>query len=171
MQINVNIKYKDLVLISILLFPRLRSNWILLGIFTICIFLFIYFQKVHYTSTDYIITLLASVIGSIVGILSTLFFNIIIMLLSINKRSGILGEHNYTITKEGLHEITTVNESTQKWSGVKSIKMINNYIYFHIYANLFHIIPGRFFTDKNHFKQFYNEALQLKNSAKKQENQ
>lgn len=87
------------------------------------------------------------------------------VLLTVGKKSGILGVHHYSLSEQGLEERTDANETLQKWEGIQSITKLPNYILFRVNGYLFHTVPRRAFETNEEFISFYERAVALQRAA------
>lgn len=165
MKATTEITRKDLAFLSIYLFPRVKANWIFLGVLIAAIAIFLALSKRPSDISGFISVAISSVLGGIGGTIIGFAINIVTMLLSVGSKSGILGLHQYELCQEGVRESTEANESLQRWSSISSIKVCGNYMLLRICSNQFHIIPKRSFESEALFMSFYKEAMRLKNAA------
>jgi|ERR1700726_881176 len=165
MEVQADIERKDLVALSLYLFPRHRSNWILLGVLIIGIFVFIMVLRKPTSTYNIGAAAFASVVGGLGGLLAGYAFSLLRMLLTLGRRSGVLGKHDYSLTEEGLREVTEVNDSLQKWNGIQDIIALPRYIFFRINGYLFHVIPRRAFASEEQFYAFTEKARALREAA------
>jgi hypothetical protein len=61
------------------------------------------------------------------------------------ERHGVLGEHTITLTPEGLHEQTAVNESKTAWRGIHRIDATKDHLFIFLQPAMAHVIPRRAF--------------------------
>ncbi|MBC8650697.1 YcxB family protein [Pseudomonas sp. MT4] len=73
-------------------------------------------------------------------------------------KNGILGEHTYTLTPEGLHERTITNEGLTRWGGVASVRYMGSCLLVQIGSCLYHIMPRRSFESSQAFDEFAAQA-------------
>jgi hypothetical protein len=158
MDIHVNIERKDLVALNFYLLPRLRSNWITLAVLIVGIFTYIMVARHPATPFNIGVAAFASIAGGIAGLLGGFAFNVIRALLTVGSKSGVLGEHRYSISHVGLREVTDANDSLQKWSGVQDIIKLPRYILFRVNGYLFHVVPRRAFANEKQFLAFHAKA-------------
>ena len=90
--------------------------------------------------------------------LSGIIISMVFILTTSSKSNGILGEHEYEITSEGLLEKTKANEGLSKWSGIQEVRKAGSFILFRISGYLFHIIPKRSFESDEEFYEFLGMA-------------
>jgi hypothetical protein len=165
MNISVEIRRSDLAVLTLYLLPRARSNWVFLGIVAVGTFTYILLTKKPCTLFSVSVAVGASIVGGIAALLIGVAISLTTMLLTVGNKSGVLGVHHYTLTPEGLHERTDVNESIQKWPGILSIRNVGSCLLFQINDYLFHIVPRRAFPSTEQFNAFYEHAKALKHAA------
>lgn len=115
MKIKSEITRKDLAVFSIYLFLRLKSTWLLLAIFVVLIAIILTIIKQPNDFVDCFALAVCSICGGFAGLIVGFIINLVAMLLTIGRKSGVLGLHQYELTEEGLRESTKVNESLQYW--------------------------------------------------------
>jgi hypothetical protein len=107
--------------------------------------------------------ILVSAIAGFVIAFGCFLFGVVVMVLGMalfaRADRGLLGEHTFRITDQGLVESTKVNESLIKWGGVRSLKRTRRYIHIRVTTAMFHTIPRRHFPDAAADDEFWN-ALQ-----------
>jgi hypothetical protein len=165
MNITTEITRKDIVAVNMYVFPRLKANWVFLGVMVIAIAIYLAIIKKPYDFGGYLALAVSSVMSGFIAMIVSLVINIITMLLTVGSKSGVLGEHQYQLTAEGIRESTEVNESLQHWSAIVSINIYGSYMLIRISSHLFHIIPKRAFQSEEMFMAFYEEAVRLKSAA------
>ena len=165
MNITVDICRSDLAKLTLWLLPRARSNWVFVGLIAAGTFTYIVVTRQPCTVASVTIAALSSLIGGIAALLIGVAISLTFMLFTVGKKSGVLGEHHYTLTPEGLHERTDVNENLQKWAGILSIRKLPSCLLFQINNYLFHIVPRRSFSSAESFNEFYEQARAFKQAA------
>lgn len=165
MKITAEITRKDLALLNIYLLPRLKANWIFLGVMILIIAIFLAITKSPSDISGYCALAIGSVFGGLGGVIIGFIINIIMMLLTVGKKSGVLGIHHYELLPEGIKESTTANESLQRWGAIVTVRIHGNYLLFRVNNYLFHVIPKRAFESEENFMSFYSEAVRLKGTA------
>jgi len=119
------------------------------------IFGFICWQKgIPQTPNNWKAIIFGSIGGGIAGMLFGTVFTMISILFMSTKSNGILGQHEYELTTEGLYEKTSANEGLSKWEGVTKIRTVGSYALFQISGYLFHIVPKRSFETEESFNSF-----------------
>ncbi|MFA9273836.1 MAG: YcxB family protein [Candidatus Aquirickettsiella gammari] len=162
MKIDIELTRKDLLALNIHLYPRMKANWISLGLIIISIAIFLAISKKPNDFSGYFSLAVSSVLGGLGGVIIVLIINLISMQLTIGKKSGVLGTHQFELLKEGIRESTSVNESLQRWESIIEIKIYGSFLLVRINNYLVHVIPKRAFKNQEAFEDFYNEALRLK---------
>ncbi|MFK7887473.1 MAG: YcxB family protein [Gammaproteobacteria bacterium] len=165
MNIEVNIRRKDLIAFNLYVIPRLRSSWISLAVLTFGIFAYICIRSMPSSFYNFGVAAFASLVGGLAGFVVSSAISILCVLFMSGKTSGVLGAHTYTLTEVGLKEVTAYNESLQKWSGIREILKTPNYLLLRINAYLFHVSPRRAFEDDGEFAAFYETAKALRDAA------
>jgi hypothetical protein len=161
MNVTVNITRGDLLLVSLYMLPRARSNFVFMAVLGVGIFAFLLFREHHISGRVVWVAAVASVGGAIGGLLGGFTVSTLIMLLTVGNKSGVLGTHEYTLSAAGLHESTTANESINKWSGIYSIAKLRRYMLVRINNYLVHIVPRRSFATAAEFEEFQSRAIEL----------
>lgn len=160
MQIKTFLTRKDLVLLNLYVFLRLRSTWVLFFALWVGFVVFRIFSNGMPSSNDELLLLVVSHgVGAVVGIFGLLLWCIFWILVTANKKSGVLGEHEYRIEEHGLFEQTDANETLTKWRSVVSIWKTRIFILVRVNSYLFHIIPKNAFATSKGFEAFYDELV------------
>jgi hypothetical protein len=162
MKITTTLNRKDLVFFNFLLTPRLRSTYVTIAVVALGLTCYsVWTEGLPVTIGDWATTLIPSLAGGVGAILGGLICSLIFILLSASKLNGTLGEHQYEITREGLVEKTSANETLNRWSGIQEIGVIGPYLLFKISGYLYHMIPRRSFENRETFLAFEKEARSL----------
>jgi len=160
MEVTTNINRLDLIKFNIAVLPRMRSTYITMLSIAALIFAFILWKHgIPNSLNNWFALILACIGGGVIGILAGVIISFIFILATSNENNGILGEHNYKITTEGLHEKTKANEGLSKWDGIQEVKVIGSYLLLRISGYLFHVIPKRSFLSDESFKMFAEASL------------
>lgn len=161
MRVTTNISKMDLIRFNLAIFPRLRSTYVTIIVIALLAFGFICWKSgIPQTTNNWVAALLGSLGGGIFGMLFGIVFSIISIVLMSSSKNGILGEHEYTLSPEGLHEKTSANEGLSKWSGITKVKTAGPYLLFQISGYLFHIVPARSFESKESFKKYVSSSME-----------
>ncbi len=158
MQISADIRRSDLAKFNLYCLPRLRSNWIFVGIVAAGMFAY----TVATTSPLNTFALLGVAAVSIVGGVSVLLAGFVCSFLWVlstsTEKSGTLGTHTYSLNEQGLHETTKFNDALHKWTGIRSVEKSDSYIFIRINSYLFHLIPRRAFSSNKEYEEFWSKA-------------
>jgi len=165
MKINTELTHKDFLLLNIILFPRVKSNWISLIILIFFIAIFLAITKKPNDFVGYFAVTVGAIFGGVIGVATGFLINLSVMLFNVGKKSGVLGSHQFELLPEGLRESTSVNESLQRWESIVEIKVYGKFLLLRINSYLFHVIPQRAFKNQTEFERFYQEAINLKSAA------
>ena len=131
MKVTTNINRADLIRLNLYLIPRLKSTYISILIYTVLVFAFlVWMHGFPSDAKDWCSILFGSIGGGIGAIFVGTVFSLFSILLMSSKKNGILGEHEYELSTEGLFEKTDANEGLSKWSGIAEVKEIGNYLFF-----------------------------------------
>lgn len=159
MKATTNITKLDLIKFNLSVVPRMRSTYIaILIIATVTFLLTILVSGSPQTAIKLAIYLTTSATSGILGVLFGFAINATSLLLMSSTKNGVLGEHCYTLSPEGLHEKTASNEGPNSWHGIVSVKVIGPCLLIQIASCLFHVIPKRNFDSPEHFESFANLA-------------
>ena len=161
MQAAVHITRRDMILVSLHMLPRLRSNHILMAMLGIGLFVFLLIRAPHLSMLTVGVSAAASAIGALGGLLAGFVCSVLLMLLTVGTKSGVLGAHVYALSPEGLHERTDANEGLNKWHGIASIIRLPGYMLVRINNDMVHILPRRCFESTAAFEAFHREATAL----------
>jgi YcxB-like protein len=80
------------------------------------------------------------------------------ILVNSTSKSGVVGNHTFTIEAAGLREQTEANDTLNYWSAIKKVEKARAAIYVQINPWLFYVLPRRSFGSDQRFNAFF-EAL------------
>lgn len=106
------------------------------------------------SQTDLLVLTISAAGGALLSVSISLAFTLLRVRRAIKLGDGILGDHDYEITEQGLLERTSVNETLANWSGIKGVKKAKHFVFIELVSGSFHIIPRNSFTsidDENCF--------------------
>lgn len=75
------------------------------------------------------------------------------------------GELTITISPDGVHTQTAVNEGLYHWGGIQEITEDKQHIYLLIDTNMGHIIPKRAFKNESEAQVFLGKAMEYKHAS------
>lgn len=93
-----------------------------------------------------------SILGAFVLVLTVLS-----SLCSPKLRRGVLGEHVFTLTEEGLVEETAFNRSVHTWQSLDRVVQLFGYVLVRIAGNQWHVFPKRAFANGAEQQAFKTE--------------
>ena len=166
MKVSANINHTDLIHSNYSLWLKFKSTYITILLLSVGVFLYILWKiDSPYEIEDFITVIISALLSGVGGFLTYTLICIINILFTSKTNNGILGQHQYEITPEGLYIRTIANEGIQKWEGITYVRKTNSYIYIQITCNLFYIIPKRSFDTPDDFQRFFNASLQYYREA------
>lgn len=158
MEVVANITRLDLLWLNLYIIPRIKLNYIVLGIGSVFTFI-VELITTRPTQIEQIVALFLVIL--IIFTFAVLITSLIIILIYIfavpSKKDGILGRHYFVIQNDGFREITVVNDMLHKWQGIRLITKFNSYIFIKINLYQYHIIPKRAFNTEEDFNAFWQE--------------
>jgi hypothetical protein len=162
MKVTTNISKMDLIRFNLAILPKLRSTYLTILVIALLAFGFICWKSgIPQTTNNWIAAIVGSLGGGFFGMLFGIVFSMISILLMSSSKNGIIGEHEYTLSPEGLHEKTSANEGLSKWIGITKVKVAGSYLLFQISGYLFHIVPARSFESKERFNEYVSSSMKL----------
>ena len=78
-------------------------------------------------------------------------------------KNGVIGKHKYSITREGVHDVTDVDETTIKWDAIENIAQTKNHMFLVIRPMTALIIPRKDFSSDSAFNQLVKDTNDLFN--------
>jgi hypothetical protein len=169
MEVTTNIEKLDLIKLNLSIAIKMKSTYISILVITGIVFSFLLWKKgIPSTDKNWMIMVFASFSGGLLGTIASLLFNMICILSMSSEKSGVLGEHHYQVSPDGLHEKTSANEGLSKWKGIAEIRVTDTYLFFRITGYLYHIIPKRSFNSQSEFNKFALESQQYWKKAHNQ---
>ena len=159
MNIEVDIKKTDLIALNCNRVPRNRETWIY---FAVLFFgMLIYFSyKTEFPQNNFLLGLISSFVGASFAVIVVFLWSTGFILLAGDRKSGVLGVHNYSINNQGLCERTEANEALVKWSGIRIVEITKNHIFIGINSYLFHVLPRRSFATEKEYREFGSVLLE-----------
>ncbi|MBR7800120.1 YcxB family protein [Undibacterium fentianense] len=98
------------------------------------------------TLIDLFVLSVSAVGGAFFSVLISVIFTLVRIRSAIQLGDGILGDHYYAVTEQGLMERTSVNETLINWSGVKRVERDKQSVLIELVSGAFHLIPKNAFT-------------------------
>ena len=157
MQVDINITRMELVQMNLFLWPRIKWNWVQLGVtFLLCIaaMLFSDIRNFEISAQSAVLMAIIAVVISIMVAALVFSLCLAINLAMASPRTG-LGEHHYEIQDGGLLETTELNEELSKWKTFDRVWKSDNYIILKRHWAALHIFPRRCFSSSQHFDEFH----------------
>ena len=124
-------------------------------IWTVAVWALLAFVRgVPTSQIDLLVLTISAAGGALFSVSISLAFTLLRVRRAIKTGDGILGDHDYEITEQGLRERTSVNETLANWSGIKGVEKAKHFVFIELVSGSFHIIPRNSFTsidDENCF--------------------
>jgi len=77
------------------------------------------------------------------------------LLLRLRRARGVLGEHVFEITPDGLREATDAGETRVAWGNAEKMMRTRSYLLVRIHARGFFVFPRRAFADRAAYDDFW----------------
>ncbi|MCE3606289.1 YcxB family protein [Massilia sp. P8910] len=162
MQVTVDITKRDVFLVSLAMIPRLKGNWIFMGVLALAIFVLVLVTRTPDTLYSLGVAAVAALGGALGGGLSALTINVATMLLKLDAGNPMLGRHHYALTDTGLELRAGSQDSMLPWASIASVRRLSGYIVFRLNGNGVFLLPRRAFSSGEAFQAFSREACALK---------
>jgi hypothetical protein len=106
---------------------------------------------------EVLVLAISASLGSLLSVAISIVFTLLRIRNGLRDGDGVLGEHEYALTSEGLIEKTAVNETLTRWSGIRGANKTRNFAFIEMRSGSFHIIPRHCFRAPNHEAEFLSE--------------
>ena len=166
MHVSVKITRRDIFLVSLLALPRVRSNWYFLGMVGGVTFVF-FMVKLPVSAMTVLWVLLVSIFAALGALLGGFIANSVRVLWGLEKNSGVLGIHEFSLSPTQLQETTEFNDSRYTWAGIQSVERLGSYMLVRINKYSTYVIPRRSFGSDSEFEMFFNQATAWKLAAER----
>jgi hypothetical protein len=80
-------------------------------------------------------------------------------------KNGVFCEHKIILEDDELIEITDINTSRYSWKAIGEITENEGFVVIPVNMSYNYLIPKRFFTNRNHIKEFIDNANEYKQNA------
>lgn len=157
----VKLLRKDILAFHLYLFPRLRGNWIFLGLLFLALFALLLLAERPAGTREYLIAALSSAIGALLGWVAALYANYRKLARRLDQPGGMPGVYRFTLEPDGLHEHTNGEDTVYNWTAVRSLRKTAQFIVVSVGAGRHILIPRREFPDRAAFDRFYDRAAGL----------
>lgn len=77
---------------------------------------------------------------------------------ALGKNEGVFCRHTISISPDGVHEKTKVNDSQSGWRGIEKVDETDNHVFVYIASNNAHVVPKRYFLNAEEANEFYRLA-------------
>ena len=79
-----------------------------------------------------------------------------LMLLRLSRTQGVLGDHSFEITPEGLREVTDASEIRVSWGSARKVFRTRSFLFALIQGRGAFLFPRRAFADSAAYDEFWN---------------
>lgn len=106
---------------------------------------------------EVLVLAISASLGSLLSVAVSIVFTLLRIRNGLKDGDGVLGEHEYALTADGLTERTAVNETLARWSGIRGANKTRAFAFIEMRSGSFHIIPRRCFRSPAHEAEFLSE--------------
>ena len=157
MQVTVNITRSDIAWLNVSKLFSLKSNLLLLLFIFVIAAIFAWRGAVDDSGHfDWSVVALATLLGAAAGFSVIFLLSLVLVLLNSTTKTGVLGEHTYTVEDAGLREVTGANDTLAFWPSIQNVEKSKRMIFVQINPWLFHVLPNRAFESEDQFDLFYS---------------
>jgi hypothetical protein len=167
MNVTADVRRRDLLLVGLLLLPRSRANWYFIAIVGAGVFVYLMLNAPAASNVILIAELLLSFVVGVGALLGGFLGNAVCMLVNLEKNSGVLGAHDFSLSPAQLRETTAFNDSQYTWWGIRSVERLGSYILVRVNKFSMFVIPRRAFGSHGEFDAFFQQANAWKQAADK----
>ena len=158
LSVNTCLSKQDITSATISRFTRPRvllTSW---SVWSLFVALFLAFKRgLPHDLIGALTLVISASLGALLSVLVSLAFLLLRVRGSLKDGDGVLGEHDYQITADGLLEKTAVNETIAKWSGIKEVQKTSKFAFIELKNGALHIIALRFFSSQSYEAAFLSE--------------
>jgi len=160
--VTVDLSRWDLARLSAFAFRKSTVvRWILIALGVFVITNLLTTRGVPGTVIDAIAILLTMLVFVGGAVVLMLLLNWVAVALASRESNGVLGRHVYSVRDDGLHEVTSANETLIKWGGATALYRAPALFYIQVAPGLFHVFPRRCFESQESFDVFWNSIQGL----------
>jgi hypothetical protein len=109
-------------------------------------------------AVDALVLAISAATGALLSVAFSIAFTLLRVRRALKTGDGVLGDHDYVLKEDGLHEKTSVNETLAKWSGIEGVQETRGFTFIEMRSGSFHIIPRRSFRSAEHAAAFIAEV-------------
>ena len=179
MEINYELEPKDLIAFNKYNAKKMKTHVPLVVVYSFVFIVFLGADFVYaifagwidvWNSGSLVTHLIIRVViwAALVGIVLLVFY--LVQLKAANaaaetQKNGVFCPHKMILSEKELIEITEVNTSRYAWACITPIVEIEDFILVPIASSATHIIPKRYFKDREHIDEFVETAKQYRQDA------
>jgi hypothetical protein len=132
----------------------------MIGIVTLLVLAYVLISKRADDAASIVLAVGSGLAGGVAAIAIGYLLSSAYILLFSGSLGGVFGRHVFSISEDGFHERTEVNESIQKWSGIQAVYRTRSQIMIRFSGYLFHIIPRRAFESEADYRSFGDKVYE-----------
>lgn len=107
---------------------------------------------------DVLVLALSAATGALCSVVLSIAFLVLRVRRALGPGDGVLGDHHYRLTDEGLHEQTSVNETLARWSSIRGAETVGRFVLVELRSGGFHVFPRGCFASADHEAAFVAEV-------------
>lgn len=164
--VQADISRSDDIRTKLYMYPRIRRNWVILGMISL-----IYTSIIVYIGEDF--TLPAIAYAALTGVLAGAAVMLVCLLspmlaiwLRAKSTSEALGPRTYELTDDGLRWHTSRGEGLRRWSAISSVRKTATSILIGSSPYAFFVVPLHAFASRLEFDNFYDKVHLLWNRSR-----
>ena len=105
--------------------------------------------------------LLTAIVVTVAAVVITYAIAAPLMLLRLRRTPGVLGEHEFEITPDGLREVTSMSEIRVSWGSARRVFRTRSFLFALVQERGAFLFPRRAFADSSAYDEFWNELQPL----------
>ena len=110
------------------------------------------------SAIDVLVLAISAAAGALFSVVASIGVLVLRVRRALGTGDGVLGEHHYLLTDEGLQERTAVNETLSRWNGIRGAETVGKFVFVEMPSGGFHILPRRCFDSPDHEATFLSEV-------------
>jgi len=158
LKITVHLTRFDLIALQWQLLFRLRANLYFMLAMWIFFFIMPLAKAESFSIGSIGIAAFVALLGAAAGMLVALAINAIYVLMSPLENKGILGRHDISLSPTEFREITDVNDSSYRWTGIPRVVALPRCLVVQVTYCAAYPVPRRAFDSEQEFKAFCDYA-------------
>jgi YcxB-like protein len=160
MEVTIHLTRRDLFLMYLCLFPRLKGNWIFFFLLWIGLVVFhVVTRGAPQTAAQATTLIFSCGVESVIAATAVFLWGVIWMTVFSGAANSVLGTHRYTLGDDGLREKIRANEILTPWSDIVSVGAVGPYLLVRVNRRLFHAISMASFSTAEEYHRFRDALI------------